>query len=104
MIGRFYFAGGVDNLPIKLIEFNADTPFSIFETAVVQHYLSIANGYKDDQQFNYIFDTLKDSFAELHGIGELPMVFTSCFFTFSSIFFISSLSLNGLYIFEYTKS
>lgn len=77
MIGRFDFAGGVDNLPIKLIEFNADTPFSIFETAVVQHYLAIANGYKDNQQFNYIFDTLKDSFAELSDISESPMMFTS---------------------------
>ena len=77
MIGRFDFAGGVDNLPIKLIEFNADTPFSVFETAIVQHYLAISNGYKDDQQFNYIFDTLKDAFAEIPDIENTAMLFTS---------------------------
>ena len=36
LYGRFDLAGGLDGLPIKLIEFNADTPTSLFETAIVQ--------------------------------------------------------------------
>ena len=34
--GRFDLAGGIDGDPIKLIEFNADTPTSLFETALLQ--------------------------------------------------------------------
>jgi len=34
--GRFDLAGGIDNQPIKLIEFNADTPTSLFETTLLQ--------------------------------------------------------------------
>ena len=36
LYGRFDLAGGLDGLPIKLIEFNADTPTSLFETSIVQ--------------------------------------------------------------------
>ena len=34
--GRFDLAGGVDGQDIKLIEFNADTPTGLFETALLQ--------------------------------------------------------------------
>jgi len=36
LYGRFDLAGGLDGKPIKLIEFNADTPTALFETAIVQ--------------------------------------------------------------------
>ena len=36
LVGRFDFAGGIDNVPIKLIEYNADTCSLMPETAVVQ--------------------------------------------------------------------
>ncbi|MCK4738250.1 MAG: glutathionylspermidine synthase family protein, partial [Sulfurimonas sp.] len=34
--GRFDLAGGIDGQQIKLIEFNADTPTALFETALLQ--------------------------------------------------------------------
>jgi len=43
--GRFDLAGGVGGDPIKLLEFNADTPTALFETAIVQWALLKANGY-----------------------------------------------------------
>ena len=59
MLGRFDFAGGIDREPIKLIEFNADTPFSIFETAVVQYALCKAAGLDpDNNQYNTIYEEL----------------------------------------------
>ena len=36
LYGRFDFAGGIDGKPIKLLEFNADTPTSLYETAIIQ--------------------------------------------------------------------
>jgi glutathionylspermidine synthase len=36
LYSRFDLAGGIDGKPIKLIEFNADTPTSLFETAIIQ--------------------------------------------------------------------
>ncbi len=36
LVGRFDFAGGIDGLPIKLLEFNADTPTMIPESSFVQ--------------------------------------------------------------------
>jgi len=35
LYGRFDLAGGLDGKPIKLLEFNADTPTALFETAIV---------------------------------------------------------------------
>ncbi len=36
LVGRFDFAGGIDDLPLKLIEFNADTASLLPETSVIQ--------------------------------------------------------------------
>ncbi len=36
LIGRFDFAGGIDGLPIKVLEFNADTPTMIPESSFIQ--------------------------------------------------------------------
>ncbi|MGB5791351.1 glutathionylspermidine synthase family protein, partial [Poseidonibacter sp.] len=44
LYSRFDLAGGIDGKPIKLIEFNADTPTSLFETAIIQWALLKANG------------------------------------------------------------
>ncbi len=66
MLGRFDFAGGVDGLPIKLLEFNADTPFSIFETSAVQYALAKFHGLDPDtRQYNRLFETLQEFFAYL---------------------------------------
>lgn len=62
LYGRFDFAGGIDGLPIKLIEFNADTPTSLFETAIVQWAMLKKNGLDEASQFNNLYESLKDNF------------------------------------------
>ena len=63
--GRFDLAGGVDNKPIKLIEFNADTPTSLFETALLQWALLKENNMDDAKQFNDVYEAIKNNFKRL---------------------------------------
>jgi glutathionylspermidine synthase len=65
LYGRFDLAGGLDGLPIKLIEFNADTPTSLFETSIVQWALLKANGMDETRQFNNLHEMLKENFRRL---------------------------------------
>ncbi len=63
--GRFDLAGGIDGAPIKLIEFNADTPTGLFETAVLQWALLKANGMDDAKQFNDVYKAIEANFKRL---------------------------------------
>lgn len=65
LYGRFDFAGGVDGKPIKLIEFNADTPTSLYETAIIQWAMLKANNMDEAKQFNTVFEALKENFKRL---------------------------------------
>jgi glutathionylspermidine synthase len=65
LYGRFDFAGGVDGLPIKLIEFNADTATTLPETAIIQWAQLKANGIAEEKQFNFVYDALVDNFKRL---------------------------------------
>ncbi len=65
LYGRFDLAGGIDGKPIKLIEFNADTPTSLFETAIVQWALLKANGMEERSQFNNTYEAIKENFKRL---------------------------------------
>ncbi len=65
LYSRFDLAGGIDGKPIKLIEFNADTPTSLFETAIIQWALLKANGMEDASQFNNLYEALKDNFKRI---------------------------------------
>ncbi len=65
LYSRFDLAGGIDGKPIKLIEFNADTPTSLFETAIIQWALLKANGLDEASQFNNLYDALKDNFKRI---------------------------------------
>ena len=65
LYGRFDLAGGVDGKQIKLIEFNADTPTALFETAIVQWALLKANGMEDRSQFNNTYEAIKENFKRL---------------------------------------
>ncbi|MCX6213941.1 glutathionylspermidine synthase family protein [Spirosoma sp.] len=69
LYGRFDLAGGIDEQPIKLIEFNADTATCLPETAVVQYAHLRANGLDDSQQFNAVFETLTGQFEELLAVN-----------------------------------
>jgi glutathionylspermidine synthase len=70
LLGRFDFAGGLDGEPIKLIEFNADTPTSIFETAITQWALLKANNLDEESQFNSLYEALGENFKRLITLDE----------------------------------
>jgi glutathionylspermidine synthase len=63
--GRFDFAGGVDGKDIKLIEFNADTPTSLFETTLLQWAILKQNNMDEDKQFNNIYEAISQNFKRL---------------------------------------
>jgi glutathionylspermidine synthase len=63
--GRFDLAGGVDGQPIKLIEFNADTPTGLFETALLQWALLKHNGMDEEKQFNNVYEAISNNFKRL---------------------------------------
>lgn len=70
LYGRFDFAGGIDGEPIKLLEFNADTPTSLFESAIIQWALLKANNLNEEMQFNNIYESIKDNFKRLITLDE----------------------------------
>ena len=65
LYSRFDLAGGIDGKPIKLIEFNADTPTSLFETAIIQWAMLKANALNESSQFNNLYEALKDNFKRI---------------------------------------
>ena len=70
LYGRFDFAGGVDGVPLKLLEFNADTPTSLVETALIQWAVLKREGLDDTKQFNNVHDALIDNFQRLVTLEE----------------------------------
>jgi len=70
LYGRFDLAGGIDGKPIKLIEFNADTPTALFETSIIQWALVKANNLDESEQFNFIYEALRDNFKRLVTLEE----------------------------------
>ncbi|RBQ26403.1 glutathionylspermidine synthase family protein [Arcobacter sp. CECT 9188] len=65
LYSRFDLAGGIDGKPIKLIEFNADTPTSLFETAIIQWAILKKNDLNEESQFNNLYEALKDNFKRI---------------------------------------
>jgi glutathionylspermidine synthase len=65
LYGRFDLAGGIDGKPIKLIEFNADTPTSLYESSIIQWAILKKNGLNEASQFNDIYEALKENFRRL---------------------------------------
>lgn len=70
LYGRFDLAGGIDSKPIKLIEFNADTPTSVFETAIVQWAMLKQNNMDEMSQFNDLYDAIQENFKRLVTLDE----------------------------------
>jgi glutathionylspermidine synthase len=68
--GRFDLAGGIDGKPIKLIEFNADTPTSLFETTLLQWALLKQNNMDEEKQFNNIYEAISQNFKRLITLDE----------------------------------
>ena len=65
LYSRFDLAGGLDEKPIKLLEFNADTPTSLFETAILQWALLKQNNMNESLQFNNLYEALIHNFKRL---------------------------------------
>ncbi|OCL90512.1 glutathionylspermidine synthase family protein [Aliarcobacter thereius] len=65
LYSRFDLAGGLDGKAIKLIEFNADTPTSLFETAIIQWAILKQNSLDETSQFNNLYDALIDNFKRI---------------------------------------
>lgn len=70
LYGRFDLAGGIDGKPIKLLEFNADTPTALFETAIVQWAMLKQNNLEEEKQFNGLYEALVDNFKRLVTLEE----------------------------------
>jgi glutathionylspermidine synthase len=75
LYGRFDLAGGIGGSPIKLIEFNADTPTSLFETAILQWALLKHNGMDEERQFNNVYEAISDNFRRLVTLFDDPAEF-----------------------------
>jgi glutathionylspermidine synthase len=73
--GRFDLAGGIDGKPIKLIEFNADTPTGLFETALLQWALLKHNNMDEEKQFNNVYEAISNNFKRLITLFDDTSVF-----------------------------
>jgi glutathionylspermidine synthase len=89
LYGRFDLAGGIDDKPIKLLEFNADTPTALFETSIVQWAMLKANGMDEAAQFNGVYEALQDNFKRLvtlqEDISDFENLYEGWKFLFTSI-------------------
>ncbi|CAM2975500.1 glutathionylspermidine synthase family protein [Helicobacter burdigaliensis] len=70
LYGRFDLAGGLDGTPIKLLEFNADTPTMVYESAIIQWALLKKNGFSESLQFNSLYEALGHNFMRMITLGE----------------------------------
>ena len=70
LYGRFDLSGGLDGNPIKLLEFNADTPTMVYESAIVQWALLKKNGFDESLQFNNLYEALGDNFKRIITLGD----------------------------------
>ncbi len=70
LYGRFDLAGGIDGKPIKLLEFNADTPTMVYESAIIQWAMLKKNGFDESLQFNNLYEALGDNFKRMITLGD----------------------------------
>ena len=75
LYGRFDFAGGIGGRHIKLLEFNADTPTALFETSVIQWAQMKYSGMQEAEQFNNVYEGLKNNFKRLVTLEDDPEEF-----------------------------
>ena len=72
---RFDLAGGIDEKPIKLLEFNADTPTALFETAILQWAMLKYNHLDEARQFNVVYEAIVNNFKRLVTLFDDPNKF-----------------------------
>jgi len=76
--GRFDFAYDADHGQLKMLEFNADTPTSLFEAAIVQWYWKKHYFPELTDQFNGIHEQLIESWAALKPYLKGSILHFSC--------------------------
>ena len=64
--GRFDLAGGVGGVPIKLVEFNADTATLLPESSLLQ-WAQVSRADPDAVQYNALYERLVEQFGRLKG-------------------------------------
>lgn len=79
LYGRFDLAGGLEGRPIKLLEFNADTPTMLYETALLQWALLKHNKLDENKQFNNIHNALSENFKRLITLDKNTSSFNSLY-------------------------
>ncbi len=66
LLNRFDFAGGIDGVPIKLLEFNADTCSLMPESTIIQVEHYIQEQYKlSDPPFNELVNSMAEHFEKI---------------------------------------
>jgi glutathionylspermidine synthase len=65
LYGRFDLSGGIDGKPIKLIEFNADTPTLLLESSVIQWMLLENSSLENKKQFNNIYESIGEKLLSM---------------------------------------
>lgn len=65
LLGRFDLSGGIDRMPVKVFEFNADTPTMLPETVVFQNLFKDEIRRSNFTQFNDLRIELSDAFKSL---------------------------------------
>ena len=67
LIGRFDFAGGIDGVPIKMLEYNADTCSLIPESAILQtvHAREVKGSLNNAEPFNILAKSMAAQFQEI---------------------------------------
>ena len=80
LYGRFDLSGGIDNREIKLIEFNADTPTLLLETALIQVMMLEYAQLENVSQFNTIYGAIAEKFVAIAATkrGEYSRFLFSC--------------------------
>lgn len=76
LYGRYDF-GYSPTGGLKMLEFNADTPTSLVEAAVVQWY-ALQDRFPEKDQFNIIFDTLKSQFEYFRSEKNIKYMHFAC--------------------------
>ncbi|HPQ21828.1 MAG TPA: glutathionylspermidine synthase family protein, partial [Saprospiraceae bacterium] len=64
LYSRFDFAGGIDDLPIRLLELNADTATMLPESSLIQSWM-VESVNDTKGQFNYLLRDLEFSLSKL---------------------------------------
>lgn len=70
LIGRFDIAGGLDDIPCKILEFNADTPTMLPETTFFQKFFREGYYQRNWTCFNRLYPDLVKGFKQL--LKETP--------------------------------